>query len=67
MSFPWIRERVENGSTALHGWYFDIDAGELLAYSAETSGFAPLVAKTLGWGERCGVRSRLVRAVCCAG
>jgi carbonic anhydrase len=43
LSFPWIRERVEAGTLTLHGWYFDIDAGELLAYSAETSSFAPLV------------------------
>jgi carbonic anhydrase len=46
MSFPWIRERVEVGTLALHGWYFDIDAGELLGYSAEASSFAPLVAKS---------------------
>ena len=45
MSFPWIRERVEAGTLALHGWYFDLDAGELLAHSAETGKFAPLVAK----------------------
>jgi len=45
MSFPWIRERVEAGALALHGWYFDIDAGELLAYSAETGKFAALVPK----------------------
>ena len=44
-SFPWIRERVEAGTLALHGWYFDIDAGELLAYSPATSSFAPLVPK----------------------
>ena len=46
MSFPWIRERVEAGMLTLHGWYFDIDAGELLGYSKETSSFAPLVAKS---------------------
>jgi carbonic anhydrase len=46
LSFPWIGDRVEAGTLALHGWYFDIDAGELLAYSRETSSFAPLVAKT---------------------
>jgi len=46
MSFPWIRERVQAGTLALHGWYFDIDAGELLGYSSETSKFAPLVPKT---------------------
>jgi carbonic anhydrase len=45
MSFPWIRERVEAGMLALHGWYFDLDAGELLAYSQEIAGFAPLVPK----------------------
>jgi len=27
MSFPWIAERVENGSLALHGWHFDIAHG----------------------------------------
>ena len=42
MTFPWIRERVENGQTSLHGWYFDIEAGELLAYSPETGSFAAL-------------------------
>jgi carbonic anhydrase len=43
LSFPWIRERVEAGTLALHGWYFDLDAGQLLAYSRETESFAPLV------------------------
>jgi carbonic anhydrase len=57
MTFPWIRERVEAGTLALHGWYFDIDAGELLAYSPETKSFAPLLAKPAvssadGDGER---------------
>jgi carbonic anhydrase len=42
LSFPWIRERVEAGTLALHGWYFDIDAGQLLAYSRETESFEPL-------------------------
>ena len=45
LTFPWIRERVEAGTLALHGWYFDIDAGELLGYSPQTSSFAPLVPK----------------------
>jgi carbonic anhydrase len=42
MTFPWIRERVERGELQLHGWYFDIDAGDLLGYSAETKSFASL-------------------------
>ncbi len=48
MSFPWIRERVEAGTLTLHGWYFDIDAGELLAYSPATSSFTPLLEKARG-------------------
>ncbi|MBI3222005.1 MAG: carbonic anhydrase [Nitrosomonadales bacterium] len=32
MTFPWIRERVEQGRLTLHGWYFDIEQGELLGY-----------------------------------
>lgn len=46
MTFPWIREKVEAGVLTLHGWYFDIQAGELLAYSAETESFAPLVSRS---------------------
>ena len=45
MSFPWIRERVEAGTLTLHGWYFDLDTGDLLGYSPETSCFLPLVPR----------------------
>lgn len=45
MSFPWIRKRVEAGELTLHGWYFDINAGELLAYSPETRAFKSLARK----------------------
>jgi carbonic anhydrase len=44
-TFPWIQERVEAGALTLDGWYFDMDAGELLGYSAETERFAALVAR----------------------
>ncbi|HLP98131.1 MAG TPA: carbonic anhydrase [Sideroxyarcus sp.] len=42
MTFPWIRERVENGSLTLHGWYFDIEHGQLLRYEAATRDFVAL-------------------------
>jgi carbonic anhydrase len=42
MTFPWIRERVENGSLTLRGWYFDIKHGQLLQYDATTNIFAAL-------------------------
>lgn len=42
VTFPWIRERVENGTLTLHGWYFDIEQGQLLQYDAATGSFAAL-------------------------
>lgn len=51
MTFPWIRERVESGALKLHGWYFDIRAGELLGYSPDRQEFAPLVARNESSGR----------------
>jgi carbonic anhydrase len=42
MTFSWIRERVELGELALHGWYFDIECGELLGYNTATCQFETL-------------------------
>ncbi len=42
MTFAWIRERVEQGTLALHGWYFDIERGELLGYNAAARRFEAL-------------------------
>jgi carbonic anhydrase len=39
MSFNWIRERVEDGRLKLHGWYFDIEHGQLLQYEADNCRF----------------------------
>jgi len=38
-TFPWIRERVEKGTLMLHGWYFDIEHGQLLRYDPATRDF----------------------------
>ncbi len=35
-SFPWIKTRVDDGTLKLHGWLFDLEAGELLAHDANT-------------------------------
>ena len=32
LSFPWVKSQVEDGSLTLHGWCFDLEAGELLAH-----------------------------------
>ncbi len=39
MTFSWIRERVEAGRLSLHGWYFDIEHGQLLRYDATARRF----------------------------
>ncbi|WP_137939084.1 carbonic anhydrase [Chitinivorax sp. B] len=43
LTFPWIRERVETGKLTIHGWYFDIQQGALLAYSPRRGTFLPMV------------------------
>jgi len=32
LSFPWVKKRVGDGQLELHGWFFDLVAGELLAH-----------------------------------
>ena len=31
-TFPWIDQRVADCTLSLHGWYFDLNVGELLEY-----------------------------------
>lgn len=45
LTFPWVRERVETGSLLLHGWYFDLERGELLSYLPQSGQFEPLVPR----------------------
>ena len=33
-TFPWIRERIAQNSLQLHGWYYDMQSGELLQVDA---------------------------------
>jgi carbonic anhydrase len=44
MTYPWLKRRVDEGKLMLHGWYFDMDRGALLAYSPRQQGFLPLVS-----------------------
>jgi phosphoribosylaminoimidazole-succinocarboxamide synthase len=39
LTFPWILERVAQKKLALHGWYFDIERGELLRYNPDSNRF----------------------------
>ena len=40
--YPWIRERMETGALAVHGWWFDLDDGRLWATHPETGAFLPV-------------------------
>jgi carbonic anhydrase len=41
LRFPEIEKKVKEGTLHLHGWYFDIKRGELLAYDSASYGFVP--------------------------
>ncbi len=41
--FPWVRDRVAAGKLTLHGWYFDIEKGELLTTDDGTGAFERVV------------------------
>jgi carbonic anhydrase len=45
LTFPRIEERVAAGSLRLHGWSFDIKAGEVRAYVPQDGVFAPLTVE----------------------
>ncbi|MCH9643265.1 MAG: carbonic anhydrase [Gammaproteobacteria bacterium] len=42
LSFPWIKQRVEQNQLAIHLWFFDISKGEISAYSFEKKQFLAL-------------------------
>jgi carbonic anhydrase len=41
MEYPLVRERVQAGELALHGWHYDVDDGEVRVYDAESGEFVP--------------------------
>jgi carbonic anhydrase len=41
-TFPFIDRRVQAGKLSIHGWYFDLQQGELLAYDPRQSRFRKL-------------------------
>jgi carbonic anhydrase len=42
-SFPFVREAVKAGKLGVHGWYFDIEKGELLRYIPSRDRFEAVV------------------------
>jgi len=48
MTFPFVQEAVAAGRLQLHGWYFDLDGGELLGYDPATGSFELFVKAVAG-------------------
>ncbi|WP_228255843.1 carbonic anhydrase [Pollutimonas thiosulfatoxidans] len=42
LTYPWIKERVEAGTLALHGWWFDIETGDLWRTEPGTMQLLPI-------------------------
>jgi carbonic anhydrase len=42
MTFPFVRERVEDRRLNLYGWYYDLENGELMQYDPEKDRFYDL-------------------------
>lgn len=42
LTFPWIKERVEQKTLMIHLWFFDVKSGQILNYSAEQQQYQPL-------------------------
>jgi len=41
MGYPMVRERVEAGQLALHGWHYVIEDGEVHVFDLRSGGFVP--------------------------
>lgn len=39
LTFPFIAEKVTAGTLRLHGWYFDVETGELLIHQSASGAF----------------------------
>ena len=52
LTFPWVKSAVDEGRLSLHGWYFDLQSGELLEYDASHEAFRPLVGRPHLGGAR---------------
>ncbi len=42
-TFPFVRERLQDGRLHLHGGYFDVASGELLSLDRESGAFEPIM------------------------
>lgn len=43
LSFPWIKDKVQEQSLQLHLWFFDIESGQIFRYSQEEKAYKVLL------------------------
>lgn len=41
LTFPWIKQRVEDKTLLIHLWFFDIKSGQIFTYSHEKGEYLP--------------------------
>lgn len=46
LTFPWIKEKVQQNKLIIHLWFFDIETGQIFTYSAATKSYKPLDTAT---------------------
>lgn len=51
MTFSFIKKAVDEGRIILHGWYFDIEFGQILYYDTEKNRFIPLTVGPQSSGD----------------
>jgi len=42
LTYPYVKSRFESGDLHIHGWYYDIETGQIDYYNADTYEFLPL-------------------------
>ena len=42
-TYPWIKERMREGRLSLHGWWFDLESGDLWTTNDDNSSFLPVI------------------------
>ena len=42
LSYPWLKAAVDDGALSLHGWWFDLESGDLWATDPENALFLPV-------------------------
>jgi carbonic anhydrase len=43
LSYPWLKERVVVGDLSVHGWWFDLESGDLWVTDSENKSFLPIL------------------------